>query len=149
MRVPVILLAMMASHPSVGAELSLYENPCGVQLQAEIKFVEGGLTAVLDKWRLEVRARFDAKKLNQSQRQSAEQAFASLVEKTSTELGKGLSISGLYRTLTLMPVLAPGTCKDAAQLRSLSEQSIAGYESVLGQMLPMIDTVADVAKRDG
>ena len=149
MRVFVILLAMMASHPSAGAELSLYENPCGAQLQAEIRFVEGGLTAALDKWRLEVRSRFDAKKLNPSQRHSAEQAFASLVEKSSTELGKGLSISGLFRSLTLMPVLAPGTCRDAAQLRSLSEQSIAGFESVLGAMLPMIDTVADSAKSDG
>ena len=40
------------------------------------------------------------------------------------------------------------TLSDPAQIRALSEQSVAGYESSLEELLPLIDSVSDVAKKD-
>jgi hypothetical protein len=86
---------------------------------------------------------------NEPQRAAAELAFASIVAKMSDEFGKALSLSVIFRTLNMMPVLSADTCKDPKQLRSLSEQSIAGYEVLLEKLLPMIETVSQVAARDG
>lgn len=133
----------------VASELSPYANACEATLTAEAKFVEDGLVAVREKWRAKVRLTFDAKALTNSQRAAAEQAFASLVAKMSDEFGKVLSLPSILRILSMVPVLPPDTCKEPAKLHALGEQSIAGYASILENLLPMIDTVSEAAKGDG
>ena len=49
----------------------------------------------------------------------------------------------------MMPVLPPETCKDPKPWRAASEKSIAGYEDLLDGLLPIIDSVSEIAVRDG
>jgi hypothetical protein len=149
MRSTVILVGLVCVTPVFGADLSLYANPCEASLKSEAQFVEDSVLSARDKWRQKVRTAFDAKKLSNSQRRSAEAAFASLVSKMSDDLAKSLSLSGILRTLNMMPVLAPDTCRNPQQLRSLSEQSINTFNGLLENLLPMIDTVSDIARREG
>ena len=149
MRLATLMTLALSIQPALGADMSPYENQCEAALKAEAAFVEDGLIAVRQKWRVKVRVAFDAEKLNATQRAAAEHAFASLVAKMSDDFAKALSLSGIFRTLNMMPVLSPDTCKDPKQLRSLSEQSISGYEGLLDKLMPMVDTVSEVARRDG
>jgi len=149
MRIALLVLLVFPLQTVMAADLSPYVNTCEATLKAETKFVEDGLIAVRDKWRLKVRAAFDAKGLTHSQRAAAEQAFATLVAKFSDKLTKALSLPAIFHTLNMMPVLPPETCKEPEKLRALGEQSIAGYEGILEELLPMIDTASEIAKSDG
>ncbi len=149
MRIAFLALLIVPIQTVVADELSPYSNACEKTLVEEAKFVEDGLIAAREKWRTKVRLAFDAKALTDSQRASAEQAFAALVAKMSNDFGKALSLPSIFRTLNMVPVLSPDTCNEPAKLRALSEQSIAGFENILEKLLPMIDTVSEVSKSDG
>jgi hypothetical protein len=149
MRIAILLILTLSMQTAVGADLSPYVNPCEASFKAEAQFVEDGLVAVREKWRAKVRIAFDAKKLNEPRRAAAELAFASIVAKMSDDFSKTLSLGGIFRTMSMMPVVPSDICKDPKQLRSLSEQTISQYEDLLEKLLPMIETVAQVAAREG
>ena len=149
MRIALFLLLTLSIRTAVAADLSPYVNQCEASLKAEAQFVEEKVNAVRENWRTKVRLAFDAKKLTASQRASAESAFATLVSKMSDGIAKMLSLSGVFHTLNMMPVLPPETCKDPKPWRAASEKSIAGYEDLLDGLLPIIDSVSEIAVRDG
>ena len=148
MRITAFLLLCFAPPLVLAADLSPYSGPCEATLSAEAKFVEEGFSTVREKWRTKVRLAFDAKKLSNPQRASAESAFASLVAKMSDDFGKILTLPGMFRSMSLMPVLPLEACKDPKKFRTLGEQALSSYEKTLDKLVPMIDVVSDAARSE-
>jgi hypothetical protein len=113
-----------------------------------VQQLEGKLELSRDEWRKAVKLRFDAQKLTDAQRSRAESAFAMSAMKLADEFAKVTSLPGTYRTLILIPVYDPAVCTKMEELRKLSSQAAEGYRKILWELLPMVETVSEVARRD-